>query len=79
MKQIDGHAMIARVKQLYDTGKVDLPYFNIVKESVQMEPPIEAIPVDWLNGIINNLRQNGNYEGANLISTAIDVWRGEIG
>lgn len=79
MKQIDGHAMIARIKQLYEAGKVDFPYYNIVKEAVQMEPTIDAVPIDWLNSIIWNLRQHGDQEGANLISIAIDAWHAEIG
>lgn len=40
MKIIDGHAMIARVEALYKKGAVDLAYFLIVREAVQMEPEI---------------------------------------
>lgn len=52
-KIISGDAMIARVKKLYEEGKVDLSYFNIVREAVQMEPAIEAEPVvhaRWIYG-----------------------------
>ena len=45
MKQIDGHAMIQRVEGLYKMGAVDLSYYNIVKEAVQMEPAVDAEPV----------------------------------
>ena len=49
-KIIDGTAMIQRVKELYESGKVDLPYYNIVKEAVQMEPALqtnkEGIPLE---------------------------------
>lgn len=38
MKRIDGHAMIERVEELYREGKVDMNYFHIVREAVQMEP-----------------------------------------
>lgn len=41
-KIIDGSAMIQRVRELYEKGKVDLPYYNIVKEAVQMEPALKA-------------------------------------
>lgn len=40
MKIIDGHAMIKRVEELYRKGAVDLSYFNIVREAVQMEPAL---------------------------------------
>lgn len=42
MKLIDGHAMIQRVEALHKRGAVDLSYFNIVKEAVQMEPAVDA-------------------------------------
>lgn len=45
MKLIDGHAMIQRVEALHKRGTVDLPYYNIVKEAVQMEPSVDAVPV----------------------------------
>lgn len=45
MKLIDGHAMIQRVEALHKRGAVDLSYFNIVKEAVQMEPAVDAAPV----------------------------------
>lgn len=45
MKLIDGHAMIQRVKGLYKMGAVDLSYYNIVKEAVQMETAVDAVPV----------------------------------
>lgn len=48
MKQIDGNAMIRRVEALYKRDAVDLSYYNIVKEAVQMETAVDAIPVDWL-------------------------------
>lgn len=44
-KLIDGSAMLNRVKTLYDDGHVDLSYYNIVKEAIQMETPIDAVPV----------------------------------
>ena len=40
MKIIDGHAMIKRVEELYRKGAVDLSYFIIVREAVQMEPAL---------------------------------------
>ena len=43
MKPIDGHAMIARVEALYRRGAVDMSYYNIVKEAVQMEPTLEIV------------------------------------
>jgi hypothetical protein len=42
MKLIDGHAMIKRVEELYRKGAVDISYFNIVREAVQMEPAIDG-------------------------------------
>lgn len=45
MKLIDGHAMIQRVEALHKRGTVDLSYYNIVKEAVQMEPAVDAVPV----------------------------------
>lgn len=42
-KIINGTAMIQRVKGLYESGKVDLSYYLIVKEAVQMEPAYDAI------------------------------------
>lgn len=45
MKQIDGHAMIQRVEALLKAGRVDLNYYNIVREAVQMEPEVDAAPV----------------------------------
>lgn len=45
MKIIDGHALIARVEELYKRGSVDLSYFNIVREAVQMQPEVDAVPV----------------------------------
>lgn len=45
MKLIDGHAMIQRVEALHKRGTVDLSYYNIVKEAVQMEPSVDAAPV----------------------------------
>jgi hypothetical protein len=41
-KIIDGSAMIQRVRELYEKGKVDLSYYNIVKEAVQMEPSVKT-------------------------------------
>ena len=46
MKLIDGHAMLLRVKALQRKGAVDLSYYNIVKESVQMEP---AVDCGWIS------------------------------
>lgn len=43
-KLIDAHAMLRRVIALYEKGAVDLSYYNIVKEAVQMEPAVEAEP-----------------------------------
>ena len=37
MKLIDGHAMLKRLKQLYFDKKIDLGYYNAVKEAVQMQ------------------------------------------
>lgn len=37
MKLIDGHAMLERLKQLYFAGKIDIGYYNAVKEAVQMQ------------------------------------------
>lgn len=42
MKPIDGHAMIKRIEELYRKGAVDLSYFDIVREAVQMEPAIDG-------------------------------------
>lgn len=36
-KLIDAQAMLERVRKLYERGMVDLSYYNIVKEAVQME------------------------------------------
>lgn len=45
MKIIDGHAMIERVEALQRKGAVDLSYFHIVREAVQMQPAVDAAPV----------------------------------
>ena len=37
MKIIDGNAMLERLKQLYFDKKIDLGYYNAVKEAVQMQ------------------------------------------
>ena len=58
MKLIDGHAMIQRVEALHKRGTVDLSYYNIVKEAVQMEPSVDAAPV--MHGKWNYIEM---YEG----------------
>lgn len=44
MKPIDGDAMVARVEALWKNGAVDMNYFHIVREAVQMEPEIDVEP-----------------------------------
>ena len=45
MKLIDGHAMIERINELMKRRVVNLTYYDIVKEAVQMQPTIDAVPV----------------------------------
>ena len=49
MKIVDGHAMIARVKDLYQRNQVELSYLLIVTEAVQMQ---QEMTLDELEEIV---------------------------
>ena len=62
MKLIDGDALIERVHELYAKGAVDLSYYNIVKEAVQMQPKLDEKAV-----------QNGMFLGKCFSTPLSDI------
>lgn len=74
MKLIDGHAMIRRVEALYKRGAVDLSYYNIVKEAVQMETAVDAIPVEWLKHRLTMAQKHGSAHPEQAIRYVLWLW-----
>lgn len=80
MKPIDGHAMIKRVEELYRKGAVDLSYFNIVREAVQMEPTLHIEGVAEKEVMMDDIRlcpcQQPRPERGASDDRHAGVWRG---
>lgn len=54
-----------------------LPYKYVTERVVKAMPTIEAIPIEWLNKVIEHYRENGWHDDAEDLELLINDWREE--
>ena len=48
------------------------------ENSINELPTVEAIPIEWFETLVNNLKETDSFEKGIFLSDVIDMWRMEM-